>query len=101
MISSAYKIEEFVKAVEGKDYLDIIYLADKEATETERHLRQPQVAARARRNGGEEYATAIIALISFLRYGIKPRGISEATIELFRSLGESLYGEASYHHASS
>jgi hypothetical protein len=52
-------------------------------------------------NGGEEYATAIKALISFLRYGIKPRGISEATIELFRSLGESLYGEASYHHASS
>jgi hypothetical protein len=90
VISPSYKIEEFLKAVEDRDYLDIIYLADREATETERHLYHPRASARAKAKGGEEYAKAIESLISYLRYGYKPHGISEANFELFRSICDSL-----------
>jgi hypothetical protein len=73
MISSNCNLKEFVKAIEDKDYSDIIFWANKEATEAER------IALHSANEMGEKemyligYANDLKDLIFFLRSNIKPK----------------------------
>lgn len=90
MISPSYKIIEFVDSILEKDYWDIIYLAEREATEAERHLYRPEFAKTAGQKGARHYVNVLKMLIFFLRNGVRPRGLGDQERELFRSLCESI-----------
>ena len=87
MISPAHDIREFIHAMEDKDYLDMIDLADEETTEVERRLYHPKTSLEAKREGSEEYANQLKSFLSFVRYSVKPRPDSEESdYQLFRSV---------------
>jgi len=71
MISSDCDFEKFVRAIKGKNYYDVIYLAEKEATQAwRRHYHKHSncegtVASR-------QYQEKLIGLIDFMRHGLKP-----------------------------
>jgi hypothetical protein len=90
MISSSYSILEFMKAVEEKSYQDIICLAEREATEAERMSYRPRVAVEANKMGNEEYAENLKNLLFYLRYHIKPFGVSDTVFELFELITRNL-----------
>jgi hypothetical protein len=90
MISPSFDIQEFISSVEDKDYLDIIFMADQEATRAERLLHHPKWAAAARENGAHNYATILEEFIFYLRYGIKPYGLNHHVFTLFRSVCKKL-----------
>lgn len=90
MISSSFNIVEFVNAAQGKGYHDIIHMADQEATEAGRLLIHPRTSEEARGKGADQYVTILEELIFFLRYGIRPHGLSDAVFQLFRALCEGL-----------
>jgi hypothetical protein len=90
MISSSYSIPEFIKAVEDKGYQDLICLAEREATEAERMSYRPSVAMEAKRMGNEEYAEDLKHFLFYLRYHIKPFGVSDTVFELFKMITRNL-----------
>jgi hypothetical protein len=72
MISSECRFSEFMGALKGKDYYEVIQLAEREATAAERlFLRVPADAPRATRCD-RDYAHRIKRLIDYLRYEVKP-----------------------------
>lgn len=85
MISSECKLSDFFSAVKDRDYFDVIYLADREATEAERMLLKPQASVSTRNRCGEGYAQRLKQFITYLRYGLKPKGIENDEFKLFQS----------------
>jgi hypothetical protein len=81
MISQSCDFDEFIENVRDRDYLEVIYLADKEATEAER-LRY---RSRIRRPDPLEvcagYADALKGFIRFMRYGVKSPSIEDSLHE--------------------
>jgi hypothetical protein len=71
MISPMCDFNDFLESVRDRDYLDVIYLADKEATEAERL----KYRSRTRRLEPPEacagYADVLKGFIRFMRYGVK------------------------------
>ena len=45
MLSPSYNFESFLKAVDSADRMDIIFKAEREVTEAERHLIRNKVSA--------------------------------------------------------
>jgi hypothetical protein len=88
MISSSYNFSGFFEALdaEDRDYLDIIYLAEQEATEVERMLYNPKSLTKIPFHEVENYAKTVKNFISFMRYGVKPVGVDNADFDLFRSV---------------
>jgi hypothetical protein len=77
MISADCDINEFLKSIGDKDYLDIIFLADREATEVER------IALRSGHRFGKkerclkDYADDLKDLIFYLRFTVKPKKFTD------------------------
>jgi hypothetical protein len=86
MISSDCDISKFIKATLGKDALDIIELADKEATEAERNRYRSGAETHRRRRCGHQYAQQLKDLIFFIRYGVRPAGLPPGHMQLFKSM---------------
>jgi hypothetical protein len=87
MISSDFNFEEFSKRVKYRDCLELIYLADREATETERLIyRKGRDGADAAEERLIQYAQTLKALIWFVRYGIKPKAIKGTNGQIFDAL---------------
>ena len=95
MISTRCDISDFVEAIENKDYLDIIYLADQEATAAERLYFKNGVDVNEKHKCSRDYASALKNLISFLRYGVRPSGLEEQQAQLFNELRRKTVTE---HH---
>ena len=94
MISPSYDIHEFIYAVEDKGYLDIIYLADQEATSAERLLYNPKTSREAKREGSERYADQLKSFLCFLRCDVKPHPSSvDNDYQFFWSVLERLENE--------
>jgi hypothetical protein len=70
MISPEFSIRQFIETVREKDHLEIIHLADKEATEAWRHTYGDKGAA-VRKNKSENYQAQLIRLIVCLRSGVQ------------------------------
>ncbi len=86
MISNDCDISQFISATAGKDALDIIELADKEATEAERNRYRSGAESARRRQCGLQYATQLKDLIFFIRYGVRPAGLPPGHMQLFQGL---------------
>ena len=72
MISDRCDFNEFILQVEGRDYQEIIYLADREATEAERRFYHHNTPDQEKALCGQDYARCLKELITFMRYGITP-----------------------------
>jgi hypothetical protein len=90
VISQSYNILEFIEEVRDKEYWDIMYSAEKEATEAWRCLYRPKMAAQAKQKGGENYAKLLESFMFYLRYGAKQKRVNHETFVLFRSVREKL-----------
>ena len=86
MISANCDIRELISELENKDFFEIIYLLDKEATEAERQLFNPKSEMSERQICGPEYVSNLKGLIYYLRYGTKPRGLRNEYIRLLDSV---------------
>jgi hypothetical protein len=91
MISQSCDFDEFFERVKNQEYLEIIYLADKEATEAERlkyrasvrRLDPPEACAR--------YADALKGFIRFMRYGVKSLSMENTLHEGMRGFREAAF----------
>jgi hypothetical protein len=86
MISENFDIREFISGLKNKDFFEMIYLLDKEATEAERQLYHPKNGMSERQICGAQYVSDLKNLIFYLRYGAKPRGLKEEDICLIDSV---------------
>jgi len=97
MISQSCDLDEFLERVRDRDYLEVIYLADKEASEAERL----KYRSRARRLDPAEacgsYADVLKGFIRFMRYGVKPPSMEDTLhggIQAFREAALENYSES-------
>jgi len=89
MISQSCDFDEFLQRMRDRGYLEVIYLADKEATEAERL----QYRSRAKRLDPSEacvsYADLLKGFIRFMRYGVKSSFMECAHHEGLQALRET------------
>ena len=83
MISDLCRMRDFIDATRDKDLQEVIYLADREATEAERLYYRGDVADARRASCGRRYARRLKHLITFMRYGIRPSEVSREDLALF------------------
>jgi hypothetical protein len=88
MISANCDIREFISELENKDFFEMIYLLDKEATEAERQLFNPKSKLCEKQICGPEYVNNLKDLIFYLRYGARPKGLKKEHILLLDSVCE-------------
>jgi hypothetical protein len=88
MVSSNCDIQEFLMGLENKNFFEMIYLMDKEATEAERLLFNPRSDLREKQNCGIEYVNNLKNFIFYLRYGARPRALKQTDVNLFNSICE-------------
>ena len=91
MLSSSFDISEFIKRIKGHSQRDIIFLADQEATETERylykhrrcrqHLSHPDDCADAR-----HYAVFLKDFVLYMRYGVLTHSVRKLQLSLPASI---------------
>lgn len=86
MISENCNIREFISKLEDKDYFEMIYLLEKEATEAERQLLRPGRKLHEGQICGPQYVSNLKNLIAYLRYGARPRGLRSEHIQLLESV---------------
>jgi len=86
MISANCSIREIISKLEDKDYYEMIYLLEKEATEAERQLLRPGNKLYAGRICGSEYVNNLKNLIFYLRYDARPRSLRSEHIALLESV---------------
>ncbi len=86
MISANCDIREIISELENKDFFEMIYLLDREATEAERQLFNPRSKLSNRLVCGPEYVINLKNLIFYLRYGARPKGLREEDIHLLDSI---------------
>ena len=86
MISTNCDIREFIAGLESKDFFEMIYLLDKEATDAERQLYNPKSEMSERQICGPKYVSNLKNLIFYLRYGTRPRGLRKEDIRLLDSV---------------
>jgi len=86
MISTSCDLKQFIEAMKDKDYFDIIYFADKEATEAERISYQNRKSASVTQKDCRAYVHLLKGFIVFMRHGIKAIGVSDRDLQLFSSI---------------
>lgn len=88
MISERCDFEDFVRQADGREYDDIIAMADREATEAERRRYMARVSEEEQQRCGQEYAECLKGFIAYMRYGLKPSRISPEVLSHFDRLRE-------------
>lgn len=90
MISSSYDINEFVEGVRGKDYAQVIALAENEALEVWRASYQRRREADAEEDESRRYETVLKEFVHYLKSGIsfpkKRQGFPENLHALHKEL---------------
>ena len=88
MISDHCDFEEFALQADGRNFDDIITMADREATEAERRFYHSSIVDSDKLLCGQQYAECLKGFITFLRYGIKPAGLDPETLLHFDRIRE-------------
>ena len=83
MLSSALNIEEFIDAVKGEDFNNIIHLAELEATEAERLILRSRSGDEINDQNFEEYANTLKEFIYFLKYGVRSPDVNDYCWQIF------------------
>ena len=90
MISNRCDFNDFVLKTKGRDYEEIIFLADREATEAERRFYHHSTPDQEKAACGQDYALCLKEFIAYMRYGIKPPHIRGDVAALFDHRRENL-----------
>jgi hypothetical protein len=76
--------KSFVDSINGLDPDELLWRTEKEATAAERCRYRRGVSDEDRERFGIQYADILKKLIFFMRYGIKPSGLTDEDLKLFR-----------------
>ena len=90
MISQTYNFKEFLDAVNGKDYYQILVAAEQECASTEGRSYSVRGAPKAREMGSTRYASSLKAFLFFMRSGVKPMGADDWEFAMYRPICETL-----------
>jgi hypothetical protein len=71
MLSKSCDFDEFLERVRDRDYLEVIYLADKEATEAERLKYRSKARKFVPPKACTGYVDTLKGFIRFMRYGVE------------------------------
>jgi hypothetical protein len=88
MISSDCDFSDFVAAIKDKPIMDVIYLADQEATAAERLFYRNGKNGDQKKNCGKKYASVLKDLVSYMKYDIKLKNSKNEHFDLFASIFE-------------
>jgi hypothetical protein len=97
MISQSCDFDQFLKSIRDRDYLEVIFLADKEATEAERLKYRSRTKRLVPPEACEGYVDALKGFIRFMRYGVKTPSMEETLhrgIQAFRQAALESYMES-------
>lgn len=83
MISDRCEFNDFVNQAQGRDYQEIICLAEREATEAQRCAIHFAASDEVKALGGYEYAECLKDFIRFMRYGLKPVCMRQDILQRF------------------
>ena len=86
MISDKYSFAHFVDTVKGKDHLDIIYLAEQEATEAWRKSKQLNGQAGNDIQNNISYQSKLLGLIDYMRHGLQSRDFTPDERQLLQKI---------------
>jgi hypothetical protein len=86
MISDNYSFAHFVNTVIGKDHLDIIYLAEQEATEAWRQSRQINHQEGDGIQTNLSYQTKLLGLIDYMRHGLQSKNFTPQERQLLQKI---------------
>lgn len=90
MISQSCDFDEFMDGIRDLDYLQVIYLADKEATAAERLKYRSRTTTLVPPKACEGYADALKGFIRFMRYGVKTPSMEDALNEEIQAFREAV-----------
>jgi hypothetical protein len=96
MISQSCDFDEFLESVRDRDYLQVIYLADKEATEAERLKYRSRAGRTPCSETCVDYADALKGFIRYMRYGVKSPSMEDSLrggLQAFREAALENYME--------
>lgn len=85
MISTDCDFEKFVREIRGKDYYDVIYLAEREATQAWRRSYRNQ-SRTCTNEDSRKYQEKLIGLIDYMRHGLKPSILKDQDMHLCNEL---------------
>ena len=86
MISDKYSFAHFVNTVKGKEHLDIIYLAEQEATEAWRESKQINSLSGSDIQNNLSYQSKLLGLIDYMRHGLQSRDFTPDEKQLLRKI---------------
>jgi hypothetical protein len=89
MISQSCDFDEFIESVKDRGYLDVIYLADKEATEAERLKYRSRAGRTPCSETCVDYADALKGFIRYMRYGVKSLSMEDSLHEGIQAFREA------------
>lgn len=90
MISESYNFAEFLAAMIGKQYEDILSAGEDEIRIAAARGRNVKGAPKERQRGSIEYAARIKSFLYFMRYASRPDSASDLEFALYRPVCESL-----------
>ncbi len=85
MLSESYDISEFISKVKGQSAHEIIYMADLEATEAERHLFKHKNGDD--RESVKNYAKLIKDFVLYIRYGVQTHSVRQIDPMALETIG--------------
>jgi hypothetical protein len=94
MISETLDLNDFVQALVDMDLMEIIEAANWEATEAERCYYRMRAVLTKEAEACLKYSNSIKDLITFMRYGLRCKGLDDGQYELLQSLCASLSKKA-------
>ncbi len=86
MISKDCRFEDFAEALKGKDYYDILYIIEQEATEAERLLFRGADAHEC----GKAYADTLKRFMVYMRQHVRPSSQSDADAIMFQAAVDNM-----------
>lgn len=89
MISPSFSIKEFLDAMVGKDWEGIITAADYECGVAEQRSRGKR-GKEAKEMGSMRYAASLKSFLFFIRFGVKPFGVSDREFAMYLPVCEAL-----------
>jgi hypothetical protein len=84
MLSEKYDIREFIDKVRDLSFEEVIVLADREATFTERHLYKD--CRRTKCERASQYARSLKDFILFMRHGVRTQSTRDLNLNGFRDV---------------
>jgi hypothetical protein len=89
MISQSCDFHDFLERVKNRDYLEVIYLADKEATEAERLKYRSRAGKTICSEACLRYADALKGFIRYMRYGVMSSSMENSMHEGLQAFREA------------